>query len=563
MQTNRDAHLAQVLDEIAGRRLDLEAACRKHPELEDELRHLRIIGQMVDYCARPNQEPTAGQRESNQRLPERGEALPRSFGNYELVEELGRGGMGVVYKAWDKGLQRFVALKMVLRGPLASEADRERFRREAQAAAGLTHPHIVPVYQVGEHQGQAYFCMKYIAGQTLAGLVADGPLPPRVAAGYLTSIARAVQHAHDKGILHRDLKPANVLLDSDDGGAPLEKSSETVHAHHHSAIPKITDFGLAKRALSGASLTGTGAIVGTPSYMAPEQAEGAGPAPGPEADVYSLGAILYELLTGRPPFLAASIVETLLLVRSEEPVRPRLLNPQIDLDLELICRKCLEKRPEHRYHSAANLADDLEAFLGGQPVSARSSSLVYFVSRLFRETHHAPIQENWGLLWMLHSAQIMVLCAVTSLLYAVGQRSHWPFLGLWSIGLVAWGAFFWHLRRRGGPVAFVERQIAHAWGAGVAAAIGVFIVEVLLGREVLLLTPVLAVIAAMVFIVMAGTLSGWFYIAAAMCFAAVVPMALVGAPVGPLLFGAVSALGFFVPGFKYYRQRRRGARVPR
>ncbi len=321
--------------------------------------------------------------------------------------------------------------------------------------------------------------------------------------------------------------------------------------------PRITDFGLAKRVAGGASLTGTGAIVGTPSYMAPEQAEGTAE-PAPAADIYSLGAVLYEMLTGRPPFLADSAVATLILVRSEEPVRPRLLNPQIDYDLELICRKCLEKRPEHRYATAAELAADLEAFLHGEPVSARSSSLVYFVSRLFRESHHAPVQENWGLLWMWHSAQLALLCTITSLLFASGVNSHWPFLTLWSIGLVTWGTIFWAIRRRGGPVTFVERQIAHAWGAGVAASIGIFVVEVLLGLEVLSLTPVLAVIGGMVFVVMAGTLSGWFYIAAMISFAATIPMALVGAPLSPVLFGIVSGLGFFVPGWKYYRQRKQG-----
>ena len=359
---------------------------------------------------------------------------------------------------------------------LASDADLGRFRAEAPAAAALAHPNIVPVYQVGEQDGQPYFCMKYVEGRTLADVVAEGPLPPRVAAAFVADIARAVQHAHEKGVLHRDLKPANILLEPDatepDGLA--------------SANPQITDFGLAKRLEGGASLTGTGAIVGTPSYMAPEQADGSGRPPGPAADIYSLGAILYELLTGRPPFLAASAVETLLLVRSEEPVRPRLLNPGIDLDLEFICRKCLEKRPEHRYASAGNLADDLNAFLHGDLVSARSSSLVSFVTRLFRETHHATVQENWGLLWIWHSGLLLLLCAVTSGMYAVGVRSHGPFLGLWSIGLVAWGAFFWHLRRLGGPVTFVERQIAHAWGAGVAASIGIFIVEVAPASDALL-----------------------------------------------------------------------------
>jgi hypothetical protein len=542
MDPNRDELLAQVLDDITHQRTTLELACQKHPDLTDEIRHLLVIGQMVDFCAKPNPEVTLvhGQGQPTNTA---GDPLPRVFGNYELVEELGRGGMGVVYKAWDKSLERFVALKKVLRGQMASQADLERFRAEAQAAAGLAHPNIVPVYQVGEIEGQAYFCMEYVEGKTLSEVVADGPLPPRVAASYLATIARAVQYAHEKGILHRDLKPANILLEQGD---------------MESALPKITDFGLAKRVEGGMSLTGTGAIVGTPSYMAPEQAEGNNPAPSPAVDVYSLGAILYELLTGRPPFLAASPMATLLLVRSEEPVRPRLLNPQIDFDLEFICRKCLEKRPEHRYSSAAQLADDLDAFSLGEPVSARSSSLVYFVGRLFRETHHAPVQENWGLLWIWHSALIFLLCVVTSALYALGLRNHWPFLLLWSVGLVAWGNLFWYLRRRGGPVTFVERQIAHAWGAGVAATIGIFIVEVLLGLEVLSLTPTLAVIAGMVFVVMAGTLAGWFYIAAAISFIAVVPMALLGSPMGPLLFGAVSALGFFVPGLRYYRQRLKG-----
>src|SRR5207302_2286937 len=219
-------------------------------------------------------------------------------------------------------------------------------------------------------------------------------------------------------------------------------------------------------------LTATGAIVGTPNYMAPEQAAGA--AVGPASDVYSLGAILYELLTGRPPFQAGSAVDVLLLVRSEEAVRPRLLNPGIPTDLELICLKCLEKRPEHRYATAGQLADDLEAFLEGGPVSARESSLAYFVSRIFRETHHAPVMENWGGLWMVHSLKLLLLCVATNVLWVAGVRDHLAYLLLWSIALIVWGAVFWSWRRRGGAVTFVERQMAHGWAAGVAASIGVF-----------------------------------------------------------------------------------------
>ncbi|MEI7685348.1 MAG: serine/threonine-protein kinase [Planctomycetota bacterium] len=543
---DREERLASVLDSLAARQqaghdVDWPQLRERHPDLVDEVRQLLAVGQIVDGLVRSDT-PTV---QSRPPFTAADAPLPRPFDRFQLVEELGRGGMGVVYKAWDPELQRHVALKMILRGAHASAEDLARFRQEAKASAGLTHPNIVPVYQVGDAGGQAFFCLKFIPGPTLAQLVAAGPLPQREAAAILSAIARAVQHAHERGVLHRDLKPSNVLLDE----------------QHH---PLVTDFGLAKRFFADASvagggsggITGTGAILGTPSYMAPEQADASGSS-SPASDIYSLGAILYELLTGRPPFLASSPVDTLLLVRSEEPVRPKLLNPNIDLDLELICRKCLEKSPAHRYVSASALADDLDAFLSGEPVSARTSSVVYLVTRFFRDTHNAPVLENWGLLWMWHSLALLLLCVVTGGLYAAGVDGHLTYLLLWSIGLVVWGTAFWNLRRRSGPVTFVEREIAHAWAAGVIASIAVFVIEVLLGLPVLTLTPILAVVAGMIFLVKAGTLSGGFYLAAIASFLIAAPMAIVGPPWSPVLFGLVSALSFFIPGLKYYRQLKR------
>ena len=241
------------------------------------------------------------------------------------------------------------------------------------------------------------------------------------------------------------------------------------------------------------------------------------------------------------------------MVRSEEPLRPRLLDRAIDPDLELICLKCLEKSPTHRYAAAAHLAEDLDAYLRSEPVSARSSSLVSFISRLFRDTHHAPVMENWGALWMLHSAFLLMLCVVTNVLWWAGVNDHLTYLLLWSFGLVVWALLFWSWRQRGGAVTFVERQMAHGWAAGVAASIGAFIVEVALGLPVLTLTPMLAVMAGMVFIFMAGTVSGWFYFPAAPCFVTALPMAL-WPGIAPTLFGVVAAMGFFVPGWKYYRK---------
>lgn len=263
------------------------------------------------------------------------------FGDYELIEEIARGGMGVVWKARQTSLNRSVALKMILAGQFASDADVRRFHTEAEAAANLQHPNIVAIHEVGDHDGQHYFSMDYIEGKSLAELVRDGPVPAAKAAALIKTIAGAVHYAHQRGTLHRDLKPSNVLIDA--GGQP-----------------RITDFGLAKRfgvpplggsdaripakAGTPSELTQTGAVLGTPAYMPPEQAAGRNDQVGPASDVYSLGAILYHLLVGRSPFVAESPVATLRKAMEEEPVAPSRLNPKTPPDLETICLKCLEKR---------------------------------------------------------------------------------------------------------------------------------------------------------------------------------------------------------------------------
>jgi serine/threonine protein kinase len=267
---------------------------------------------------------------------------------YTVFGELGRGGMAVIYKAHQVSLDRPVALKVLRRD--AGPEVRERFKAEAAAAARLRHPHVAAVYDAGTHDGRPYFAMEYLDGGTLAQKIAGRPQPPAEAAAVVEALARAMQHAHGAGVVHRDLKPANVLLAAD-------------------GTPKVADFGLARQ--EGGQGTRTGDLIGTPSYMAPEQAAGRAHHSGPATDVYALGAILYECLTGRPPFRGATLVETLEQVQAQPVTPPRQIVPTVPADLEAVCLKCLSKTPADRYPTAGELADDLRRFLDGRPLVGR------------------------------------------------------------------------------------------------------------------------------------------------------------------------------------------------
>ena len=281
--------------------------------------------------------------------------IANPFGDYELLGEIGHGGMGIVYKARQKSLDRVVALKLLLFGPHAPPESVKRLRAEAVAAAALHHPNIVAIHEVGFCEGQHFIAMDYVEGQCLSALIRGTPLPERRAAGYVKTIAEAIHHAHEHGILHRDLKPANVLIDTEDQ-------------------PRVTDFGLAKRfdpSGEQSAITLAGQVLGSPNYMPPEQATGKRGTVSRRSDVYALGAILYHALTGRPPFIGEGLAETMQQVLNVEPLSPRVLNPRVTRDLETVCLKCLEKEPGKRYATAQLLAQELGRFLEGKPVLAR------------------------------------------------------------------------------------------------------------------------------------------------------------------------------------------------
>jgi hypothetical protein len=407
-----DEVLAELMQRIdAGQRIDRDALRAAFPEIADDLCAYLDTADRVERMAGP----TAGSLEGRAQLETvvltpfelaDPSITPRSisgdlsvpdagttFGDYELLEEIARGGMGVVFKARQISLGRIVAVKMILTGRLATRDDVQRFRQEAEAAANLSHEHIVDIYEVGEVDGHHYFSMEYVPGSDLGRLVRHHPLPAEQAAQYLHDVAAAIQFAHDRGILHRDLKPSNVLIDA-------------------AGRPQITDFGLAKRVRNDSGLTDTGQIVGTPSYMPPEQAWPGQGDIGPASDVYSLGAILYELLTGRPPFRAATVMDTLVQVLDTEPASPRLLNNKVPRDLETICLKCLIKDPAKRYQTAREMQEELDRFLTGQPIKARP---INAAARLVRWSKRNPVAAG------LIASSLLLLIVVSALAFSAAR----------------------------------------------------------------------------------------------------------------------------------------------
>ena len=401
-----DAEFADLLDEYvgllqSGAQPDREKIEARFPAATSMLDCLEGLERLA-----PDTDAAGGDRTEDEAPASQ---MPRRFGEYELLEEIGRGGMGVVYKAQQMALDRTVAVKMILSSHLASAEHVRRFQAEARAAARLHHPHIVGIYEVGQLHGQHYFTMAYVEGRSLAQRVAQGRVDAGWAVGTLAAVARAVDYLHRQGVVHRDVKPSNILLDADD-------------------CPYVTDFGLAKVFTPGSDMTATGVIAGTPSYMSPEQAGGVKDA-GPASDIYSLGAILYELLTGRAPFVNENPLDTLLQVLGSEPQPPRRVNPKVPRGLELICQKCLAKNPADRYASARDLADDLERFLRGEALAARPP---HFAQRLQRAARRQPALAS-------HLVALAVYYAVEVANYLLGTVSAEFHLRM-SVIIAVWAA---------------------------------------------------------------------------------------------------------------------------
>lgn len=381
--TDRDVPVS-----AAGHPAEQAAAVRACLQMIERIRRARLTGEATPV---PPADETLGES------PAAGG--PRRIGRFEILRDLGRGGHGIVFLALDPALGRQVALKVPRPEMLLSPQTRQRFLREAHAAARLSHPHIVPVYEVGDGLPVCYIAAEYFPGESLHAYLRSqsAPLSPRDAATLCVELAAAVQYAHDQGVLHRDLKPSNVLL------AKRHASTSGSRDANFPFEPKLTDFGLARLSEHDADQTRTGALVGTPSYMAPEQAEGRVHDIGPCTDVYGLGAVLYELLTGRPPFQGATDVDTLRCVLSNDPRRPRQIRPEVPSELEAICLTALEKNPRRRYSSAQAMGDDLNNFLHGRPVRAKTPTPL---ERLAKWSRRNPALAT---VWILGALLILVL----------------------------------------------------------------------------------------------------------------------------------------------------------
>ncbi len=449
----------------------------------------------------------------------------RKFGDYENLEEIARGAMGVVYKARQISLNRTVAVKMILSGDLANESDIQRFRIEAEAAAHLQHPNIIGIHDVGQHDGHHFFSMEYVAGENLSQIIRKGSVPPKQAARYVRQIADAIGHAHRKGVTHRDIKPSNVLIDDKDQA-------------------RVTDFGLAKRVECDQQLTASHQIVGTVPYMAPEQVMGSRDRVGPASDIYSIGVLFYELLTRQQPFRGRTALDTLEQIREHDPKLPRQINPQIPRELEMICLKCLEKNPEKRYGSAQELADDLQRFLDGDSISLSGPSLLDRLLCTLGRGHHDVEFRTWANM-LFHFAWIVF--AANFLAFLVVGKLHVPRPLVWlatfrAVEFAGMALVFWLYRAdwyppQGKPA----RQLWALWLGYVAGSLTLFLVDYGMAPpdrafEYWIEYPRLAILSSLGFVMMGSSYWGYCYGIGAgfLLLALILPM---DPTLAPLLFG--------------------------
>ncbi|MCA9136909.1 MAG: serine/threonine protein kinase [Planctomycetales bacterium] len=510
--------LAEYLQRIEdGQSPDPADYLARHPEYADEL---RSFFRNHHWMA----EPAAEQFTS---------LCGQEVGSYKIESEIARGGMGVVYRATQIGLDRPVAVKLISNGVLASDEERKRFRIEAESAAQLDHPGIISIHEIGTWNGHEYFSMTLVDGPTLQQAVEDQSLDDKKAAAVVRDISRAVAYAHRAGIVHRDLKPENILINQD-------------------GFPLVTDFGLAKWNRGGTMLTRTGQVLGTPNYMSPEQASGRTEA-GIPSDVYSLGAILYALITGVPPHEGSNPAEVMRSVLQDEPSLPRRFRPQVSRDLETICLKAIRFEPECRYESADDLADDLDRYLSGETIKAAGSGLIERVAReIGRDQHQDHFQRWHGTLLLLG----LIIFLTHVLIYVLSRMNFQPYIAFWIPRLSMFALIIGTIyRARDGslsPRSIAERPVWSIW-LGYLSALAV--VNVLLAYYQIdhrLLFPFASALSGFAFIAMAGHIWGGSALAGVAFFvvAIVMPMDLT---IAPLLFGTMYLISIIAISQHYRR----------
>jgi eukaryotic-like serine/threonine-protein kinase len=546
----REAALASYLEAAAaGRPLDrqalaadpeLAAFLTRHDQLADLGSWWRVaVGEAsaATVAGDPTAPFNAWAYPSALRLP----AIP----GYEMLREIARGGMGVVYEARQTSLNRPVAVKIILQGGLASPIERRRFAAEAAAAAKLKHPNIVVIHEVGEHEGQPFFSMEYVAGDSLSRILHRSLPAPLHAAHYAREVARAVQFAHENGVLHRDIKPSNVLVDD-------------------SGRVRVMDFGLAKQIDADDKLTVTGQLLGTPSYMAPEQISGSAGEIGPACDVYGLGALLYELLTGQPPFYGGNQVETLLAALESDPPAPRRINQAVPRALEMIALKCLEKEPGDRYASAAEVAADLDRFIAGESLSISSPNLLDRVARTLERSQFDREVQNVSRFVM--QAAWIALAAHAAVFLNYYWRSPHPLAGVVGIRLAEFAAMLTALWPRLAewfpPRGAAARQLWSIWLGYLAGSLTLFLADYLLtppGEAFygLRAYPPMAVLASLAFFMLGSSYWGYCHLLGVL-FLGLALLMTQWLPAAPAAFGLGWAASLLLLGVRLRRLAQEG-----